>query len=222
MASQPSNDQHGGVGAVLAALIASDGSGAHPYVGSDTLLAGERAAHNLADAAHFLCMLHGRYPGVVDHAMQRIVQPLSRRFIYRVAPGFAAERAYLTRLVVAAGPLPSTLGQAQSEAAVTGQTHALATLAQSERNGTAMGAALALVLDWRAVRQQLDAAAQRFGIPQPPLDLPGVAETLDVASQAGESPAVERAITFGAQQLLLQHRGLWDLLAAREGARHRG
>ena len=111
---------------------------------------------------------------------------------------------------------------AQSEAAVTNQTHALATLAQSERNGTAIGAAIALVLDWRPIRRVLDAAAQRFGIQPPPLDLPGLTETLAVAVAAAETPGVERAMAFGAQQLLIQHRGLWDLLESRESARRQG
>jgi hypothetical protein len=34
------------------------------------------------------------------------------------------------------------------------------------------------------------------------------------------TPATERAITFGAQQLLAQHRGLWSLLDARASARN--
>jgi hypothetical protein len=207
------------VGEVLSALVTGNGTASHPYSASPTLLNGEFATRNLADVAHFLCMLHGRYPGVIDHAAQRVVSPAARAFIYRAAPGFAAERAFLTRLVVAAGPLPSTLGQAQSESAVTGQTHALATLARSERNGTAVGAAVALVLDWRPIRRVLDAAAQQFGIQPPPLDLPGVSETIAVAAASAETAGVERAMAFGAQQLLVQHRGLWDLLEARESAR---
>jgi hypothetical protein len=37
--------------------------------------------------------------------------------------------------------------------------------------------------------------------------------------EAAGTPAIERAILFGAQQLLVQHRGLWDLLEARAEAR---
>jgi hypothetical protein len=221
MASQAIDRKPNGVGDVLAALVAGNGSAGHPYVDAPALT-GEHAIRNLADAAHFICMLHGRYPGVIDHAAHRVVHPAGRSFIARAAPGFGAERAFLTRLVVAAGPLPSTLGQAQSEAAVTNQTHALATLAQSERNGTAIGTAIALVLDWRPIRRVLDAAAQRFGIQPPPLDLPGLTETLAVAVAAAETPGVERAMAFGAQQLLIQHRGLWDLLESRESARRQG
>lgn len=217
MASQ-AIDRQPNVGDILGALVANDGSASHGYLASSAL-GDEHAVRNLADIAHFICLLHGRYPGVMDHAAQRVVHPVARSFIYRAAPGFSAERSFLTRLVVAAGPLPSTLGQAQSEAAVTGQTHALATLAQSERNGTALGAALALVLDWRPIRRVLDAAAQRFGIQPPPLDLPGLTETLATAVSAAETPGIERAMAFGAQQLLVQHRGLWDLLESRESAR---
>jgi hypothetical protein len=219
MAATAMTERPGGIGATLSALLAADGSAGHRYTSASALLGGEHAARNLADAAHFLCLLHGRYPGVIDHAGQRIVHPIAREWLYRVTTGFSAERGLLTRLVVAAGPLPSTLGQAQSEAAVGGQTHALATLAQSERNGTALGAALALVLDWQPIRRVLDVAAQRFSLNAPPLDLPRPEETLAMAVAAAETPAVERAIAFGAQQLLIQHRGLWDLLETRESAR---
>lgn len=218
MASQ-AIDRQSDVGSVLSALVIGNGTQSHSYPISPALADGDRGRRNLTDVAHFVCMLHGRYPGVIDHAARRVVNPAARTFIYRAAPGFAAERAFLTRLVVAAGPLPSTLGQSQSEAAVTGQTHALVTLARSERDGTAVGAAVALVLDWRPIRRVLDLAAQAFGIQPPPLDLPGVSETIAAAVAAAETPAIERAMAFGAQQLLIQHRGLWDLLEARESAR---
>ena len=209
----------GGVVDVVAALVRNDGSARHPYAGSTALLGGADAARNLSDAAHFLCLLHGRYPGVIDHAGERMADPAARAWMGRSIAGFAIERAFLTRLVVAAGPLPSTLGQARSEAAVTGQTHALSILSQSDRRGTALGAACALVIDWRTVRAVLDAAARRFGLDAPMLDLPTPDETLAVAAQVAVTAGVERAIGFGAQQLLVQHRGLWDLLETRQMAR---
>lgn len=219
MASTARTDRPQGVRELLSALVASEGSASHPYSVSPALLHGTHAARNLADAAHFLCLLHGRYPGVIDYAAERIVHPAGRAFIHGAAPGFATERTFLTRLVVAAGPLPSTLGQARSEAAVAGQTHALATLAQSERHGTALGTALALALDWRPIRHVLDTAALRFGIQPPPMDLPGPDDVLEAANASAETPAIERAIIFGAQQLLIQHRGHWDLLETRQSAR---
>lgn len=204
---------------VVGRLVAVEGSAAHPHVRS---LAESRAAADLADAAHFLALLHGRYPGVIDNAADRVFHPVAREWMFRAAAGFAAERAFLTRLVVAAGPVPSTLGQAQSESAVTGQTHALAVLSQSERRGTALGAAFALALDWAAIRPLVDSAAQRFGLSSPPLDLPRRPDTAEVVATMSDDRAVERAIGFGAQQLLLQHRGLWDMLETRRVVRAKG
>ena len=39
------------------------------------------------------------------------------------------------------------------------------------------------------------------------------------ADRLASSPTVERAMLFGAEQLLLQHKGLWDILEARALAR---
>jgi len=135
--------------------------------------------------------------------------------------GFAAERALLAKLASAAGPLPSTPGQAESEAAVAAQRHALDMLAQSDRTGCAIGAAVALVIDWQAMRRVLDAAARRFGITVPACALPLAEETATIVAAASESHAIERAMAFGVQQVLAQHRGLWDLLEARASARGR-
>ena len=218
MASSAITDRPQGVGEMLARLVTEGGSVSHPYA-TRVLADGGDATRNLADVAHYVCLLHGRYPGVVELAAQRVTDSPARAWINRCAQGFAAERAFLARLVVAAGPVPSTLGQARSEAAVNGQMHALATLAKSERNGCALGAALALVIDWRTVRHILDNAAQRFGLNPPPLDLPGIRDAIGVADTAATTPAIERALVFGAQQLSIQHRGLWDLLETRESAR---
>ncbi len=221
MASTARTDRPHGVGDILAALVPTAAAPAIPMASRRRCCSGDHSARNLADVAHFACLLHGRYPGVIELAAQRVTDPVPRAWLHRAGTGFAAERAFLARLVVAAGPIPSTLGQARSEAAVIGQTHALATLAQSERNGCALGAALALVLDWRTMRRVLDVAAQRFGIQPPPLDLPDLKDAMAVADDAATTPGIERALAFGAQQLLIQHRGLWDLLETRETARAR-
>ena len=84
-----------------------------------------------------------------------------------------------------------------------------------------MGAAMALVLDWSAVRQVLDIAALRAGVEPASSTLPDRAATLDVARAIGGDSAIDRAIQFGARQLLAQHRGLWDLLKARADVRGR-
>jgi hypothetical protein len=214
--------QFGDIARVLEALVTSDGTAAHAYanraatgVSREALL----SLADLADAAYYLCILHGRHPGVIDHAATRSADNAARLWLIGAADGFARERAYLAQVTVAAGPAPSTAGQADCEAVVSQQRHAIDMLAQSDRRGCAMGAAMALVLDWRAVRHVLDMAAIRAGIEPQPCTLPERAATLEVARAIGGDDGIDRAIQFGARQLLNQHRGLWDLLAARADVR---
>lgn len=215
----PNLAHSGGIAATLAALIGAEGTSAHRFSDSVDLKRGKFATRNLADMAHYLCTLHGRHPGVIDLAAVHTVQNGARGWLIRAVDGFAVERGFLTKLVVAAGPLPSTPGQAESEAAVNGQRHALDMVARSDRNGCALGAAMTLVVDWHEIRVILDHAGKRWGVETPICTLPSVADTLGVAMACAESPAVERAMNFGAQQILAQHRGLWDLLEARHIAR---
>ena len=204
---------------LLTTLVRNEGSAAHPLLLSRMLLDGPAAARNFADAVHYLTELHGRHPGVIDYATERERHPAAQGWLQEAAIGFAQERAALTQMVVAAGPLPSTPGQAESEAAVLQQAHALDMLAQSDRHGTALGAALALALDWKAIRSVLDAASARLGMHLPACALPDERETRAVILAVADTSRIERAIGFGARQMLAQHRGLWDLLDARRAAR---
>ena len=204
---------------LLLACITGHGSASHPYLGSDELLKGPHCARNQADAVHFLCVLHGRYPGVIDHAANRTVDPLARGWFNGAIEGFGVERAFLTKLAVAAGPLPSTPGASDNDAVLRAQRHAIEMLAQSERSGCALGAALALVLDWGAIRVVLDIAAKRFGIESPPYRLTDTTAIRSLADRVEGGQGIKRALLFGAEQMALQHRGLWDLLEARQQAR---
>ncbi len=203
---------------IIGALLSADGGKNHPYIACSIFARGRDGARDLADAVHLISSLHGAQNGIIDLARARPASEGARVWLKAAADAFDAERAYLMRTVVAAGPLPSTPGHAGCEAAVAGQRHALEMLARSERNGCALGAAVALVLDWRGIRAVIDASAQRFGIALIPPALPSMRQTMAVVEEA-ESVAVERAMMFGAQQLLVQHRGLWDLLEARSEAR---
>ena len=49
--------------------------------------------------------------------------------------------------------------------------------------------------------------------------LPDLRDTARLAGTVADSPAIERAMVFGAQQLIAQHNGLWDLMAARAASR---
>jgi hypothetical protein len=206
-----------GNSSLIVTLVDADGSAGHAM--PRRLVARDAAARDLSDAVHALCWLHGRQPGVIDHAARQNAQPLAQEWLAEAAGAFAAERSYLATLTAAAGHQPSTPGQSESEAAVLGQRHALDMLAQSERAGCATGAAIALALDWATIRTTLDAAAHRFGVTPPPFALPLDAEIETVLLTLNESAAIERAMAFGAQQLLAQHRGLWCLLEARASAR---
>lgn len=201
----------------LLELVDRDGSARHAFF---THVVPSRAAEyprNLADAIHFLCALHGRHPGVVDHATWRTRDGEARNALEALANWFDTERALLTRLVVVVGPLPSTPAQMQSESIVIAQRHALEMLAKSERTGCALGATMALALDWSQIRPLVDQVADRLLVtalvnPLPTGALARLGETI-------RNDAEDRAAQFGARQLLAQHRGLWDLLESRAVAR---
>jgi hypothetical protein len=201
----------------LEALVDADGSGVHRHVAR--LRRPGVLRRDLADACHALCAVHGTHPGMADDARANSTDPAVSAWLEEVADGFARERQLLARTVSAAGPLPSTPGQAATEAAFVSSRHALQTLARSGRAGCAAGAVAALVVDWMAVRRVFAHAADLFGAPVAPLGLPPTQETATVLAMAAGSDAAERAAMFGAQQLLAQHRALWDLLEARAAAR---
>ncbi len=206
-------------GDLLLAIVAERGSAAHPYARSDMLLRGSHAGRNLADVTHFLCVVHGGHPGAIDHAVRRVGDTRPYRWLQRAAEVFAVESAFLVRLAAVAGSPPGTPASADSDAVAIAQTHAIEMLACSERNGCALGAATALVLDWAVIRKVLNSAAERFGIDAPAFTLADQAEIADLAASAAANPAIQRALLFGAEQVSAQHHGLWDLLEARQESR---
>ncbi|MCW3798779.1 hypothetical protein OMW55_13270 [Sphingomonas sp. BN140010] len=203
-----------------AARMAAAGSSGHPYAQDlGTPVGGMTAPRDLDDMVHLLTALYGRQPGPIDLALRCAPAGPARTFLAAAADSFERERQFLLRLSGAVGPMPSTPGQAETQAAMLAQRHALETLARSERHGCALGAATALVSDWRNIRVLLDLAARRVGCAVPACSLPDENSIADVLSDAASAPGPERAIRFGAEQLLLQHRALFDLLEARCDAR---
>ncbi|MEH3047975.1 DUF6975 family protein [Sphingomonas adhaesiva] len=206
-----------GAAATILALVAADGTAASPHASG--LATATATLRDLTDAVHALSVVHGAFPGIVDQAMAGTSDSAARDWLTSAATAMTAERAMLIRLASAVGPLPSTPNQAASQAAILGQRNTLEMLARSDRNGCATGTALAFVLDWSAVRRVLDTTSDRVGLPVA-VDF----STTALAAQAfveavAATPPVERAMAFGAQQMLAQHRGLWHLLAARAEAR---
>jgi len=201
------------------ARVAGEGSARHPHLTALLDASGPHTGRDLADAVHLLCALHGHYPGLVEMAVQRCPSGKAQAWLTQASESFERERLYLVRLTSAVGPLPSTPGAAETEASLVAARHALETLAMSERKGCALGAATALVSDWASIRRLLDRAASRAGLESPAQSLPDDDSIVAVIDRASDSPASERALAFGGEQLLLQHRALLDLLEARAEAR---
>jgi hypothetical protein len=201
------------------ARVAGEGCARHSYLNALLEASGRHSGRDLADAVHLLCNLHGHYPGLIEIALQRCPKGAVQDWLTRASEGFERERLYLVRLTAAVGPLPSTPGAAETEASLVAARHALETLAMSERDGCALGAVAALVGDWWPIRRLLDCAATRVGIESPAPSLPDEASVVAVIDRGAATPASTRALAFGSEQLLLQHRALFDLLEARGEAR---
>jgi hypothetical protein len=201
------------------ARVAADGSSRHRHLTALLEASGLNSSRDLADCVHLLCGLHGSPPSLVDLAHRHAEAGPARDWLARAAEAFERERAFLVRLTSAVGPVPSTPGAAETEATMNAQRNALEILATSERRGCALGAAAALVGDWWPIRRLLDRAASRAGLDSPAPALPDESSILAAIDAASDTPASERALGFGSEQLLLQHRGLFDLHEARSEAR---
>jgi len=205
----------------IASLVASDGTAAAPHAAM--LTRPVASLRDLADAVHALCTVHAsaeRRPPQLASQLSA-ADPALQHWIARVPLVRADERAYLAHLAADVGPAPSTPGHAAAEAALLTQRQVLDRLSGSDRAGCALGAAIALTLDWVAVRRVLDNAARRlFGASPGQID--DVARQITaLLAQSALPTGVERAMLFGAEQMLAQHRGLWHLLEARASARDR-
>ena len=201
------------------ARVAGDGCARHPHLNALLEASGPHTGRDFSDAVHLLCSLHGRYPGLIELALQHNPAGPAQTWLARASEAFERERLYVVRLTSAVGPLPSTPGAAETESSLVSARHALETLAHSERKGCSLGAATALVGDWWPIRRLLDRAATRVGLQCPAPSLPDEASVVEVIGLACDGAASERALAFGSEQLLLQHRGLFDLLEARAAAR---
>ena len=207
------------VAAAQLSRVADDGCARHSHLLALIEGTGLHSGRDLADAVHLLCSLHGRYPGLVEVALQRCPKGQVRDWLAHASDSFERERLYLVRLTSAVGPLPSTPGAAETEGSLVAARHALETLATSEREGCALGAATALVCDWWPVRRLLDRTAARVGTEAPAPSLPDESSVVSIIDQATATPGSARALAFGGEQMLLQHRALFDLLEARAEAR---
>ncbi len=169
----------------------------------------------VADIAHFMCISHGRHPGIIDYAADKIVDDVAREWLLHAIDGFSTERGFLNQLTVAAGPIRRMAGQDKLTSLLQHQAKSFQMLATSDRNGTAAGAAIAFLIDWQLCRPVFDQMALGLAIEPPVNRLPSAAQCQEMATALAQTPSQQRAMQFGAEQLLAQQRGLWQLIAAR-------
>lgn len=169
----------------------------------------------IADIAHFINISHGRHPGIIDHAANKIIDDAARKWLVEAIEGFTAERRFLNALTVAAGPIRRHIGQDKITALIAGQSKNFEMLATSDRRGCPVGAALAFVVDWQQTRPLLERIALHIGMEPPTVAIPPPSLCAALASALASDEAYTRAMGFGAQQMLAQQRGLWQLIAAR-------
>src|SRR3954447_18037229 len=80
------------------ARVAGDGCARHPHLNSLLEATGPHSARDLSDAVHLLCSLHGRYPGLIEIALQRCTDGDGQAWLGRASEAFERERLYLVRL----------------------------------------------------------------------------------------------------------------------------
>ena len=203
----------------LCELFANHGSKSVPYFKYITQNFKTLQASDVGDIAYFLCVLHGSYPGVVDYTSDKVANEDTHTWLVNAMNGFSAERSFLTKLTVAAGPITGVGQYDQSEVTVHNQRKALQILSQSDRGGCAIGASIAVILDWHSIRPVLDSIALKLGIKPQSLLLPSIEKTQELYDFLISSALIKRATNFGIDQILSQHRGLWELLEARHNTR---
>lgn len=207
----------------LLAMVRFNGSDGHAHLAKLGQIPSNGSREPIADALHYLCILHARQPSVIELASTIGDRNAPRQWLLTGMQAFAMERARLSQLAVAAGPVPPQRGGTNFEQLVRQQREALLTLVRSDRRGCLVGTVAALLLDWSAIHDALNGMARRIGLDpfQRSSDWPSEAMTLDIVASLGEDPAMSRALLFASQQLLAQHRSFWDLLDARHDARLR-
>jgi hypothetical protein len=172
----------------------------------------------LADIAHFMAISHGRHPGVVDHAADKMVDQSARQWVVEATQGFAVERDLLNQMIVAAGPIRRHADQDKITALLGTQARSFELLATSERTGCAAGAAIAFVIDWQLTRPLLERVALALEVEPNKCRLPSIEDSSQLVFNLSTSPSIERALAFGSAQILAQQSGLWRLVAARHSA----
>ena len=183
-------------------------------------LPGRTRGRDLADAVHLLCSLHGRYPGLVELALAAL--PQGR------CSGLADPRLGRLRARAALPRPPDFGGRPDAEHAGRGRDRVQPGCgaprardpgdvgAERLRARRCYGSGRRLVAD----PPRCSTAPRRASAPKRrPRRCPTKPRWSAIIDTRPENPASARALAFGGEQLLLQHRALFDLLEARAEAR---
>ena len=72
------------------ARVAGDGCARHSHLNALLDAVGPHTGRDLSDAVHLLCSLHGRYPGLVEVALQRCPDGPIQSWLSRASEAFEA------------------------------------------------------------------------------------------------------------------------------------
>ena len=204
------------------ARVAGDGCARHPYLAMHCWRLPDRTSgRDLADAVHLLCSLHGRYPGLIELALADCVR--------RDPPRTGSSRASRSVRARAALPRPGDLRRRPAAKHAGRRRDRIEPVRGAPRARNARAIPNARAARW-ARRPRWSATGGRSagcstaprpapGLECPAPSLPDEASVVGVIGGACDDSASDRALAFGGEQLLLQHRALFDLLEARAEAR---
>jgi len=203
--------------AIVQNLVRDLGTAAHPHANRLIELGRQIPREIAADSLHFLSLLHGRKPSIFDIVYTGHHAGAGAGWVKDVAACFSSTRTFLAQLVVAAGPPPSLFRQMQTEEVAGAMRRALLTLARSDREGCALGAANTLARDWIATERVIQALSKALGIESMVRHYrwPDQAVLDEALHKIADQPLIHRAVTFGARTLISQNRAFWDMLEAR-------
>lgn len=176
----------------------------------------------IADAVHFLTILHGEMPSLLDALATGngdLQGPLEQ-----AAAQFSDDRIWLASLAASSGIYPGLQGLTSAETIVRNIRSAMLTLARSQRHGCGLGVALGFLIDWPGLRAALDAAGTAIFTarwPAPAGRWPGDAllSLTALAAPRFQEIGSRRAIAFGAGQFVQIHAQLLELVETRAAIR---
>ncbi|EMD82582.1 DUF6975 family protein [Pacificimonas flava] len=176
----------------------------------------------IADAVHFLTILHGEMPSLLDALAADngdLEDPLKQ-----AAARFSDDRVWLAGLAASSGIYPGLQGLTSAETVVRNIRSAMLTLARSQRDGCGLGVALGFLIDWPGLRAALDAAgaavfAARWAAPAESWPGDALLALTALAAPRFQEIGSRRAIAFGAGQFVQIHAQLLELVETRAAVR---